>query len=85
MNFEQNNSARLLLIAKFAYNNAKNVSIGCIPFEQNCNNNFLVSYEKNINLRFRLREAKERLSKLDKPMTICQENFIYTQDFPKRS
>ena len=36
VNFEQNNWARLLLIAEFAYNNAKNASTSFTPFELNC-------------------------------------------------
>ena len=33
LNFEQNNWARLLPMAKFAYNNAKNTSIGYTSFK----------------------------------------------------
>ena len=36
VNFEQNNWARLLPMAEFAYNNAKNASTGYILFELNC-------------------------------------------------
>ena len=36
VNFEQNNWARLLTMAEFAYNNAKNASTGYTPFELNC-------------------------------------------------
>ncbi len=36
VNFEQNDWARLLPMAEFAYNNAKNASIGHIPFKLNC-------------------------------------------------
>ena len=36
VNFKQNNWARLLPMAKFAYNNAKNASIGHISFKLNC-------------------------------------------------
>ena len=35
VNFKQNNWARLLSLVKFAYNNAKNVSIDHTPFELN--------------------------------------------------
>ncbi len=35
VNFEKNNWARLLPIAEFAYNNAKNASTGFTPFELN--------------------------------------------------
>ena len=36
VNFKQNNWVRLLLIAEFAYNNAKNTSIGHTSFMLNC-------------------------------------------------
>ena len=36
VNFEQNDWARLLPMAEFAYNNAKNASTGHTPFELNC-------------------------------------------------
>ena len=36
VNFEQNNWARLLPMAKFAYNNAKKASTRHMPFELNC-------------------------------------------------
>ncbi len=35
-NFEQNDWARLLPMAKFAYNNAKSASTGHTPFKLNC-------------------------------------------------
>lgn len=37
VNFKYNNWARLLLIAKFVYNNAKNSSISHMLFTLNCN------------------------------------------------
>ena len=36
VNFEQNDYIKLLPIAGFAYNNAKNASIVDTPFELNC-------------------------------------------------
>lgn len=36
INWEQNDWARLLSMAKFIYNNSKNASIGHIPFKLNC-------------------------------------------------
>ena len=36
VNFEQNDLAQFFLMAKFAYNNAKNASTGHILFELNC-------------------------------------------------
>ena len=51
VNFEQNDSARLLPIAEFAYNNAKNSSIGHTPFELNYGYHSYISFEENTNPR----------------------------------
>lgn len=36
VNYKQDNAIELLPIAKFAYDNTKNASTGCISFELNC-------------------------------------------------
>ena len=72
VNFEQNNWARLLLIAEFAYNNAKNASIGFTLFELNCGYHPRVFYEKDLDLRSKSRTAKELSSKLRELMIVCQ-------------
>ena len=51
VNFEQNKWVRLLPMAEFAYNNAKNASIGHTPFELNCSYHPRMSYEKNVDPR----------------------------------
>ena len=50
VNFEQNNWARLLLMAKFAYNNTKNSSTGHTLFELNCGYHLCVFFEEDTNL-----------------------------------
>ena len=50
VNFEHNNWARLLLMAEFAYNNAKNASTGFTPFELNCGYHPSVSYKEDLGL-----------------------------------
>ena len=47
VNFEQNDWARLLPMAEFAYNNAKNASTGYTPFELNCGYHPCVSFEED--------------------------------------
>ena len=49
VNVEQNDWAQLLLIAKFAYNNAKNINTGYRPFELNYGYYPRVLYKKNCN------------------------------------
>ena len=51
VNFEKNNWARLLPIAEFVYNNAKNTSTGHTPFELNCSYHPRMSYKEEVNPR----------------------------------
>ena len=51
VNFKQDNWARFLPMAEFAYNNVKNVSIGHTPFELNCGFHLRASYKKNADPR----------------------------------
>ena len=59
VNYKQDNWARILPMAEFAYNNAKNTSIGYMPFELNCGYHPYVSYKKNINLHSKSKTADE--------------------------
>ena len=70
VNFEQNDWARLLPMAEFAYNNAKNASTGYTPFELNYGYHLSVSYKENLDFRSKLRTAEELSFKLQKLMTV---------------
>ncbi len=48
VNFEQDDWAKLLPMAEFAYNNAKNASTSHTPFKLNCEYHTRASYEKDI-------------------------------------
>ena len=85
VNFEQNDWARLLPMAEFAYNNAKNASTGHTPFELNCGYHLCVSFEEDTDPRSRLKTADELLAELQKLMTVCQENLHYAQTLQKRA
>ena len=50
INFEQNNLARLLSLAEFAYNNVKNASTNYMSFELNCKYHPWAAYKKDFNL-----------------------------------
>ena len=50
--FEQDDWARLLSMAKFAYNNTNNASIGHTPFKLNCYFHSSASYEEDVNPSF---------------------------------
>ena len=51
VNFEQNDWARLLPMAEFAYNNARNASTGSTPFKLNCKYHPRVSYKEDLDPR----------------------------------
>ena len=83
-NFEQNDWARLLPIAKFAYNNTKNASIGYTSFELNCGYHPRVSYKKDLDPQSKSRTAEELSSELRELMTVCQQNLHHAQELQKR-
>ena len=83
VNFKQNDWSRLLPTAEFAYNNAKNASIGYTFFELNCGYHPCVSYEEDLDLRSKLRTAEELSSELQKLITVCQQNFYHAQKLQK--
>ena len=49
VNFEQNDSARLLSIMEFAYKNTKNASTGHTSFELNCGYYPRMLYKEDVN------------------------------------
>ena len=85
VNWEQNNWAYLLPMAEFAYNNAKNASIGHIPFELNCGFHPRVSFEDNVNPRSRFCSANKLAKELRKLIDICQQNLLHAQELQKRA
>ena len=80
VNFEQNDRARFLPMAKFAYNNTKNASTGYTPFELNCGYHLCVSYEEDLNFRSKSRIAEKLSSELQELMTMCQQNLHHAQE-----
>ena len=84
VNFEQNDWVRLLLITKFAYNNAKNASTGFTPFELNCQYHPWISYEEDLDPRSKSRTVEKLSFELRELMTICQQNLNHAQKLQKR-
>ena len=80
VNFKQNDWARLLPMAEFAYNNAKNASTGHTPFELNCGYHPRVSYEEDIDPRSKSKSADKLSAELWELMTVCQENLHHAQE-----
>ncbi len=74
VNFKQDNWARLLPMAKFAYNNAKNASIGYTPFKFNCDYHFRASYEEDVDPRSQSKSVDKLATELRKLMIVCKKN-----------
>ena len=70
VNFEQNDWAKLLPMAEFAYNNAKNASTGFTLFELNCGYHPRISYKEDLDPRSKSKTAEELSSELRELMTI---------------
>ena len=85
VNFEQNNWVRLLPIAEFAYNNAKNTSSGHTPFKLNCGYHSQMSYKKDVEPRSKSKSANELSAELRKLMIVCRKNLYHAQEFQKRA
>ena len=85
VNFEQNDWARLLLMIKFAYNNAKNLSTGHMLFKLNCGYHLCVSFEKSTNTHSQSKSEDVLSAELQDLMTVCQKNFYHAQEFQKQA
>ena len=72
--FKQNNWARLLLIAEFVYNNAKNTSTGYTPFELNCDYHPRIFYKENVDPHSKSKLADDLANNLREFMIVCREN-----------
>ena len=83
--FQQNDWARLLPMAEFAYNNVRNASTGHTSFEFNCGYHLRMSYEEDVNPRFQSKLADKLSAELKELMIICWENLYYTQELQKRA
>ncbi len=85
VNWEQDDWARLLPMAEFAYNNAKNASTGHTPFELNCGYHPKVSFEEDVNPHSRSRSANELAEELRELMEVCCQNFLHAYELQKRA
>ena len=85
VNWEQNDWARLLPMAEFAYNNAKNASTGYTLFEPNCGFHPQVSFENDVDPCSRSRFANKLAKELRELMDICQQNLLHAQELQKRA
>ena len=85
VNFEQNDWARLLSMAEFAYNNAKNVSTSYTLFELNCGYYPCVFYEEDVDPFAKSKSADDLAKDLRELMAVCRKNLQHAQDLQKRA
>ena len=84
VNFGQNDWAKLLAMAEFAYNNAKNASTSHTPFELNCNYHPCVFFKKDTNPCSQSKTADKLLVELWELMIICRENLSMLKSFKSK-
>ena len=84
VNYEQDNWARLLPMAEFAYNNAKNATTGHTPFELNCGFHPRASYEEDVDPRSKSKAADKLTTKQRELTTVCRKNLQHAQELQKR-
>ena len=77
INFEQNDWARLLLMAEFTYNNAKNVNTGHTPFELNYDYHPQMLYKEKVDSHSKSKSADKLSAELRELMIVCQENLYH--------
>ncbi len=80
VNWEQDNWARLLPMAEFAYNNAKNVSTCHTLFELNCGYRLRVSFGEDVDPRSRSHSANKLAEELRELMEVCCQNLLHAQE-----
>ena len=84
VNYEQNDRAKLLPMAEFAYNNAKNASTGYTLFELNCGFSPRVFYKEDVDSSSKLKTADQLATELHTLMFVCRENLQHIQELQKR-
>ncbi len=71
VNWEQNDWAKLLLMAEFVYKNAKNASIDHTLFELNCGYYPKVFFKEDVDSHSRSHSANNLAKELKKLMEVC--------------
>ena len=72
-------------MVEFAYNNAKNVSIGHTLFKLNYGYYSRVFFEKNIDPRSRSCSTNKLVEGLKKLIEVCYQNLLHAQELQKRA
>lgn len=80
VNYEQNNWAKWLPMAEFAYNNAKNASTSHSSFKLNCDFHPRVSYKEDVNPWSKSKAINELTTELRELTTVYRKNLQHTQE-----
>ena len=79
------NKTKLLLMAKFTYNNVKHTSTGYTLFKLNCRYHLYVSYKEDIDTHSRSKATNELTEELRKLMAAWKKNLQHVQKPQKRA
>ncbi len=79
-NWEQDDWARLLPMAEFAYNNAWSTSTRHTSFELNCGYHFKVLFKEDVDTRSRSRSANKLAEEVRELMEVCYQNLLHAQE-----
>ena len=85
VNFEQNDWAKILPMAEFAYNNAKNASISHTFFELNYGYHLQMLYKQDVDPHSQSKSADKPSTELRELITVCWKNLHYAQELQKRA
>ena len=85
VNWEQDNWAKLLPIAKFAYNHIKNASTGHTLFKLNCGYHPKVSFEEDVDPRSKSCFTDKLARELKELIEVCCQDLFYAQKLQKKA
>ncbi len=77
VNWEQDDWAKLLPIAEFAYNNGKNASTDHTTFELNCGHHPRISFKEDVGPRSRSRSANKLAKEMGELIEVCCLNLLH--------
>ena len=85
VNWEQDNWAKLLVIAEFAYNNVKNARTGHTPCKVNCGYHPRVFFKENVNPCLKSCSTNKLAEELRELMEVYCQNLFHAQELQKRA
>ena len=77
--------AKLLLMTKFAYNNAKNTNTGHLPFKLNYGYHSKMSFEENVDSHSKSCSTDKQVGELKKLMEVYCQNLLHAQELQKKA